>query len=83
MEKYAEEYNIPIMERRGLKFLVDYIKSKNVKSILEIGTAIGYSTICMARSLDNNDSKITTIELLPQRVLKLEKILKKLELVRK
>ena len=36
MEKYAEEYNIPIMERRGLKFLVDYIKSKNVKSILEI-----------------------------------------------
>lgn len=36
------------------------------KKILEIGTAIGYSTIWMARALAE-DAKITTVELLPGR----------------
>jgi predicted O-methyltransferase YrrM len=60
MEKYAEEYNIPMMEKSGLKFLLDYIKNNNVKTILEIGTAIGYSAINMA--LVSEDIHITTIE---------------------
>ncbi len=60
LEEYAKEYNIPIMLEDGIEFLCDYIKKNNIKRILEIGTAIGYSAIKMA-SIDK-DIKITTIE---------------------
>lgn len=60
IEKYAEEYNIPIMEKSGINFLTKYIKDNNIKNILEIGTAIGYSAIKMA--LVNENIKVTTIE---------------------
>ena len=60
IEKYAEEHNIPIMEKTGIKFLTKYIEENNVKSILEIGSAIGYSAIKMA--LVNENIKITNIE---------------------
>ena len=60
IKKYAEENNVPIMLEDGIDFLTAYIKKNNIKSILEIGTAIGYSSIMMA--LVNKDIKITTIE---------------------
>ena len=44
----------------GIDFLTTYIKKNNIKSVLEIGTAIGYSSIMMA--LVDKDIKITTIE---------------------
>ena len=60
LKKYASENNIPIMQEEGILFLKDYIVSHNVKTILEIGSAIGYSAIQMA-SL-NKDIKVVTIE---------------------
>jgi len=60
IEKYAALYNIPIMQKEGIEFLVNYIKENNITKILEIGTAIGYSAIKMA--LVSTDVKITTIE---------------------
>ncbi len=60
MEDYAKQYNIPIMLPDGIEFLLEYIKKNNIKNILEIGTAIGYSAIRMC--LINNDVKVTTIE---------------------
>ena len=60
LEEYAKINNIPIMQKDGIEYLMDYIKENNYKTILEIGTAIGYSAICMA-SVDN-DIKITSIE---------------------
>lgn len=60
IEKYAEEHNVPIMEKSGINFLTKYISQNNVKSILEIGSAIGYSSIKMA--LVNDKIKVTTIE---------------------
>lgn len=60
LEKYAKEFNIPIMEHDGIEFLLKYIKENNIKNILEIGSAIGYSAIRMC--LINNDIKVTTIE---------------------
>lgn len=60
MEKYAKEQNVPIMEKEGIEFLIKYIKDNNIKSILEIGAAIGYSAIKMASISD--DIKVTTIE---------------------
>lgn len=60
IEKYAKEQNVPIMEKEGIEFLTKYIKDNNIKSILEIGAAIGYSAIKMASISD--DIKVTTIE---------------------
>ncbi len=60
LEKYAMEHNIPIMQKDGIDFLCDYIKKNNIKNILEIGSAIGYSAIKMASI--NKDIKVITIE---------------------
>ena len=60
IEQYAKDNRIPIMLKDGIEYLCNYIKENNVKNILEIGTAIGYSAIKMA--LVANDIKITTIE---------------------
>ena len=60
LEEYAHINHIPIMMSDGIEFLTDYIKKNNIKRILEIGTAIGYSSIRMA--LVSDDIKVTTIE---------------------
>ena len=60
LEEYAEKNNIPIMQKDGIEFLLNYIEENNIKNILEIGSAIGYSAIRMA--IINKDIKITTIE---------------------
>ena len=60
IEDYAKENNVPIMLPDGIEFLVNYIKENNIKNILEIGTAIGYSAIRM--SLIDENIKVTTIE---------------------
>ena len=60
MEQYAQLNNIPIMQKDGIDFLCTFIQKHKIKRILEIGTAIGYSAICMA-NLDK-DIHVTTIE---------------------
>lgn len=60
MQEYADEHGVPIMEEEGIEFLTEFIKLNNIKSILEIGTAIGYSAIKMA--LVRDDIIITSIE---------------------
>lgn len=60
LEEYALLNNIPIMQKDGILFLKDYIVKNNVKNILEIGTAIGYSAINMA--LVSDDIKVVSIE---------------------
>lgn len=60
LEEYAKINNIPIMEHDGIEFLIDYIKNNNVKNILEIGSAIGYSAIRMC--LVDEKVTVTTIE---------------------
>ena len=60
LEEYAHKNNIPIMMSDGIEFLLEYIKNNNIKNILEIGAAIGYSAIRMA--LVNDSIRVTTIE---------------------
>ena len=60
IEEYASKNNIPIMQKDGIEFLIDYIKKHKIKKILEIGTAIGYSSGRMA--LIDKDIQVTTIE---------------------
>jgi len=60
MEKYALENNVPIIEKPSIAYIMKYIKNNEVKSVLEIGSAIGYSAILMASS--TKDCMVTTIE---------------------
>lgn len=61
IESYAKVHQVPIMEKEGISFLTNYIKEhEEIKHILEIGCAIGYSAIQMA--LVRDDIRITTIE---------------------
>ena len=60
IEVYAKEHHVPIMEPDGINFLTNYIRENNIKNILEIGTAIGYSAIKMA--LVAEDVHVLTIE---------------------
>lgn len=78
IKKYAKDHNIPIMMDDGIDFLTTLIIKNQVKSILEIGTAIGYSAIMMA--LSNPNIKITSIERDEQRYLEALKNIKKLKL---
>lgn len=61
MEEYARQNNIPIITPDISALLTLFIKSINAKNILEIGTAIGYSAVVMAKSA-GKDAQITTIE---------------------
>ena len=63
IEEYAKIENVPIMEKEGIDFLTNYIKENNVKNILEIGAAIGYSAIKMC--LVDKNITVTTIEYFP------------------
>ena len=60
MEQYARDYNVPIIEKDSIAFIMKFIKANDIQEILEIGSAIGYSAILMASVKD--DIKITTIE---------------------
>lgn len=60
IKKNARKEAVPIMKDSGIDFLCDYIKTHNVKRILEIGTAVGYSAIRFAQ-LDEEIS-VSTIE---------------------
>ncbi len=60
IKAYAKENNVPIIEDEGLNFILNLIVKEKVKSILEIGSAIGYSAIHFASSDD--EIKVDTVE---------------------
>ncbi len=60
MEVYAEKYGYPISQPESIKFLEVLISLGKVKSVLEVGTAIGYSAIRMAYA---GAEQIDTIEI--------------------
>lgn len=60
LREYAEANNVPIMKTETKEFLRTLVSISNPKSILEIGTAIGYSSLVFSKY---SDADITTIEL--------------------
>ena len=76
IKEKALEDHIPIIMDDTLEVIENYLKEKNVKRILEIGTAVGYSAICFTKVL-SEDGIIDTIERDEKRVNKLKLILKK------
>ena len=75
MKEYAEANNVPIMTDEGIQYLLRYIQKNEVRKILEIGTAIGYSAIMMCSV--NPDIIVTTIERDEKRYLEALKNIKK------
>lgn len=78
IKKYALDNKVPIMQDDGIDFLTTFIAKNQINSVLEIGTAIGYSAIMMA--LANPSLKITTIERDRERYLEAIKNIKKMNL---
>ena len=60
VEENARLRNIPVMLDEGMDFILEYIKNNDIKTILEIGSAVGYSAIRFASVRDN--ITVTTIE---------------------
>ncbi|MEY8257463.1 O-methyltransferase [Erysipelotrichaceae bacterium 66-17] len=66
LKKYAKENHVPVMFDDGLEFLINEIKTNDVRSFLEIGTAIAKTSLAIA-SLDPH-IKIVTIERDPEMI---------------
>lgn len=60
MEKYAKENHVPIMQLAGMESLIHLLSLQNPKTLLELGTAIGYSSMRIATKLTS--ANIVTIE---------------------
>lgn len=58
IKRFAKKENVPIMQKESLDYLISFIKQHDIKSVLEVGTAIGYSTILIKEVVNN----ITSIE---------------------
>ena len=78
IEEYAKVNNVPIMNKRGINFLCKFIEKNEIKTVLEIGTAIGYSAIKMA--LVDKNIRIVSIEKDQERYIEALKNIKKFKL---
>lgn len=61
LERYAEENSVPIVEPETARFLSVMCRMKRPKKILEVGCAIGYSSILMANATEDG-CEIATLE---------------------
>jgi predicted O-methyltransferase YrrM len=61
MEQEAKEERIPIIQLPSIQFIRTLLLTLNPRHILEIGTAIGYSTIWLAMAAPQ--AKVTTMEI--------------------
>ena len=78
IKEYALNESVPIMMDEGINFLTSFIVKNRINSVLEIGSAIGYSAIMMA--LVNPNLKVVTVEKDEKRYLEAVKNIKKLKL---
>jgi len=63
LKQHGIKNQIPNISYEIGMFLNMIIKNKNIKNVLEIGTANGYSTIWMAEALKETGGLITTFEI--------------------
>ena len=62
IKEEALKSHVPILKDDSLKYILTILEIRRPKTILEIGTAVGYSAINFSRYLDD-EGKITTIEI--------------------
>src|SRR5216117_4573476 len=68
MEEYAETNSVPIIGPLVGRLLYNLAKISQSRKVLEIGTAIGYSGIWLARAVAPLKGSLTTIDMNPERV---------------
>jgi predicted O-methyltransferase YrrM len=68
MEEYADSHAVPIIGPLVGRLLYNLARASQSKKILEIGTAIGYSGIWLARAVAPLKGSVTTIDMDPERV---------------
>ena len=66
MEEHARQEDVPISDPEIGRLLAILARSLNARRILEIGTATGYGTLCLARGAA--EARVVTIELEPRRI---------------
>ncbi|MBO4920634.1 MAG: O-methyltransferase [Lachnospiraceae bacterium] len=75
LEKWALDNKVPIIRKPMQSLLAFLLKERNPRNILEIGTAIGFSTLLIEHYAPC-DAKITTIEKVEMRLKHARKNLK-------
>src|SRR2546427_11556866 len=68
MEEYADSHAVPIIGPLVGRLLYNLAKTSQSRKVLEIGTAIGYSGIWLARAVAPLKGNVTTIDMDPERV---------------
>ena len=76
IEKEALGDGVPIIKRPTQNLIRFIIRHANIKNILEVGTAVGFSSIFMTEYM-GADSKVTTIENMESRIIKAHENIKK------
>ena len=76
MEAYAADHRVPIADREVALFLEITARATVAKRVLEIGTAIGYSVVHLARGMEK-DGLVVTIEPDEERIRVSEDYLKR------
>jgi len=61
MEEVARQESIPIADPEVAKLLAILARTTGARHILELGTAIGYGALCLARGA--TESRVTTIDI--------------------
>jgi predicted O-methyltransferase YrrM len=75
MEELAEREHVPIVHWETGRFLATLVCALDPALVLEVGTAIGYSTLHMAEALGRG--RIVTIERDPNRVVQASRFLER------
>ena len=75
---YARENYIPIIRDKSAEFMFNYVKNNNIKNILEIGTAIGYSGSIL---LSSCSGKLITVDKNPKSIEIAKETFKKINLL--
>lgn len=78
LERQALADEVPVIRRGTRDVLRFLLRTGRPAQVLEVGTAIGYSALCMKEYLPEN-SRITTIEKVEMRLVEARKNLKKFD----
>ena len=68
LERTAKQTKVPIIRREMQSFLKVFLKMKQPKRILEVGTAVGFSSCFHGHSTANRTQRLPTIENYEKRI---------------
>lgn len=80
MEEQALQETIPVVTPMVGNFLNLLVTMSKAQAVLEIGTAIGYSTIWLARAVEKNGGHVTTIDMNKDRLARAVRYFERAEL---